>query len=187
VLVSDDAYWQWLFAIIAGGAILGVIFVQGWRHRGRPSSILQWLPAAGAVVLLAVASWLVNCPTINVIIVADGAHGPVATHKIWLGGSDHFHATTREHQSYSGWVVNNSSRELVLHELGASPAAERIPPGATVSAPRIRYLGPADPPPARPIAEPVTPTSPRFSDDGVIHENYEAGTPAQEFAYWLTW
>ena len=187
MLVSLEAYWQIVFAAILGSAILGGVVAYGWRRRGRPRSVWQWLPVAGAAALIAMAGWMLAFTT-NVVTVADAPAGPVATRQIWLGASDHAHATLPAHdwcdRRVPTWIVNGSSRELVLHELGSMPLfAARIPPGATMCAHAIRYLGPADPPPARPIEE----SPPRTSSDGLVYETYAPGTPPQAVGLWLTW
>jgi hypothetical protein len=159
VLVSPATYWELLFATLALAVVLGVVVVRR-RRAGR----VRWLAGSGATVLFAAAAWLLAYST-DVVIVTDRGTGAVAAREIWLGASDHYHETFPSRQPCGRvptWVVNESSRELGLQEIGAIPLTDRIPAGATACAGGIDYLGPDHPPPV-------------------------TGMTAPRFGRWLTW
>jgi hypothetical protein len=119
--------------------------------RRRRARLALWV--VGGIACAWLAWWLGDHAT-QVVYFRDGAGGPSADRRIYLGTADHFHPqdpSRRCPHEDPIWIVNESSRTLSVHSIsysGFRPSeVETLPPQGVSCESSLDQVGPDHPPP----------------------------------------
>lgn len=137
--------------------------------------LVRWLARLGAVAGV-IGAFVTYKLGVDVMVVRDGANGPVATRYVRIGGAPDVPLAIGEDAGKDRdptWVINETARDLEIQTIQYGGAIglggkKRIPPGYAGTPNHVDYIGPEDVPPK-------------------MIEVDTTGGIGFEFREWLTW